>query len=948
MSVVWESPQLQAFLADVTPSTYPERVLVGRDAELEDLGRALTALGTGEPGALVLVGEAGIGKSALLRAAADEARRAGARVLEGRAAEYEGEVPFGLAVDALDEPVATLHPARRAAVAGDLGGVLPSAGDGAAATAGPAERFRLHRALRALIEHFAQERPVVLILDDVHWADPASVEWVLHLLRRPPAGGVLLIAALRPIGPADDLLDAVRSSPGGRSLTLGPLPEAAADALVRAVADPQRRAQITREAGGNPLYLGELVRAAATAGDRLPATLLAAIGLEVRRLAPAARALIDGAAIAGDPFDVDLAAVAAGLGDDVAGPLDELAASGLARPGGDPRSFVFRHPLVRRAVREATPPGWRLNAHARVADALRERGAPPAALAHHLEQSARPGDARAVTELVRAAEATVDGSPAAAARWYAAALRLDTGAGRAPLLVPMALALASSGRLEESRAALEEALGLLAGAPPAERLPVVGACAQVEQLLGRHREAIARLESEVERAPAQARAALEIELATAGLYLVDAELLHRWAPRALADADGAVPGLVVGAAALVALDALWSGRDEERGAAFARAAAAFDRLTDEELAERIDAALLFGFCQGLSDQVDASFATLTRGLRVARATRQDAFLATLTNVRGMLAINLGDLDVALADAEAAEEMFRLAGARYQLNWALWTRALIQYHRGEAVEADRAAQEALELIATLEDTTITVTGRCNIPVLRAEEDPDGAIEAMVAAGGPLLERTDPSWSAWLLVELVRAAIAAGRTEDAERWAAHIETLVQRHQLRTHRGRALVARAELAHAAGDHTGAAARAAEAAATFDDLGAGIEALDARVVEGRARAALGEREPAVELLQGVAAQAAAWHAFRLRDLAARELRRLGTRVAAPGRRAADRAGGLLSERETEIARLVADGRSNKQVAGALFLSEKTIENNLSRIYAKLGVRTRAELGDVL
>jgi predicted ATPase len=190
-------------------------MLVGRDVELERLDRAVAALRGGAARSFLVLGDAGIGKTALLHEVADRGRRGGALVLGARAAEYEGDVPFGLAINALDEHVATLHPARVATIARDLGDVLPSVGGGDPVTAGPAERFRLHRALRALLEHLARERPVVLVLDDVHWADPASVEWALHLLRRPPAAGVLLLVALRPVDPADDLVDAVRSARDG-------------------------------------------------------------------------------------------------------------------------------------------------------------------------------------------------------------------------------------------------------------------------------------------------------------------------------------------------------------------------------------------------------------------------------------------------------------------------------------------------------------------------------------------------------------------------------------------------------------------------------------------------------------------------------------------------------------------------------------------------------------
>ena len=130
--------------------------------------------------------------------------------------------------------------------------------------------------------------------------------------------------------------------------------------------------------------------------------------------------------------------------------------------------------------------------------------------------------------------------------------------------------------------------------------------------------------------------------------------------------------------------------------------------------------------------------------------------------------------------------------------------------------------------------------------------------------------------------------------------------------------------------------------------LGALLDAEDARLLEGRALAAVGDEAAARAALQRVAADAGRAGAGRLHDAAARELRRLGTRVSAEGRRAARRAGPAeLTLREREIAELVGQGRSNKEVAATLFLSEKTIENTLSRVYGKLGLRSRVELARV-
>ena len=151
----------------------------------------------------------------------------------------------------------------------------------------------------------------------------------------------------------------------------------------------------------------------ALGGAEVPGAVASALSEELALLAEPARRLLDGAAVAGDPFEPDLAAAAAGVDDAAAAEaLDELLAADLVRRTEVPRRFRFRHPLVRRAVYESGGGGWRLAAHARAATALAERGATPAERAHHVERAAHAGDADAVALLARAAEQTILSAPA--------------------------------------------------------------------------------------------------------------------------------------------------------------------------------------------------------------------------------------------------------------------------------------------------------------------------------------------------------------------------------------------------------------------------------------------------------------------------------------------------------------------------------------------------------
>src|SRR4051794_24440597 len=488
-----------------------------------------------------MLGESGIGKTALLAEVARRARANGLSVLHGRGAEHERDVPFSLAIDALEDHADAGE--IQALVTGD---VLP------------AERFRHHRAVRGLLERLAERRPLALILDDLHWADDASVELVLHLLRRPPRGHVLLAFALRPVDPALRLLEAARTAPGWRQLTLEPLAHDTALALLEVtVRDLPLRERIAKEAAGNPLFLHELGAAAGRPGNELPRTLLATVALELAALDETSRTLVDGAAVAGERFDPELAVAAAGL-DVPESALDALVAADLVRPSTG-RVYCFRHPLVRRAVYDAAPPTWRLAAHERVAAVLEQRGSRAESRAFHVARFARQGDEQAIALLGQAGAAATATAPAAAARWYGTALKLLKAADvrrRAELLSEIAPALAAAGRLTESRDALVELLALIG---PKPRL--VAACAGLEAVTGQYASARARLLEALRHASAQERSALALELANCGFFTGEIAEIRQWAAHA-AEAAGDEELLLADAEACGAVGALWQGETE--------------------------------------------------------------------------------------------------------------------------------------------------------------------------------------------------------------------------------------------------------------------------------------------------------------------------------------------------------------------------------------------------
>ena len=387
--------------------------LVGRAREIEALDGALARLRSGDGGVVAIAGEPGIGKSRLLAelsASADDCL-----VLGAAASEFEQDLPYAMWTEAIDPHLRGLDDRRFARLGIADAEALPLLGE-----RGVTDRHRVHRALRDLLERLAGARPLVLWLDDVQWADGASVDALAALVRRPSTGAVLLAIAARE-GGRPPAVDAALSTAGreGRvtALTLAPLSEAEAGELIGADAAP-----IYALSGGNPFYLEQLARSAG-----VPESVTLALTGELAALPDEARLVLEGAAVAGDPFEPALAAEAAGVSEaDALRALDELLARALVRPAGGTRRFAFRHPVVRHAVYEGAPGGWRLAAHARAAAALERRGAGLIARAHHVEHAA-PARRRAG---VRRARGRGTGAPGPGAGVVGALPR--GGAARAP------------------------------------------------------------------------------------------------------------------------------------------------------------------------------------------------------------------------------------------------------------------------------------------------------------------------------------------------------------------------------------------------------------------------------------------------------------------------------------------------------------------------------------
>lgn len=958
-----------------------EAPCVGRDAELEAVAEAVRALERdGEAAIIEVAGEPGMGKTRLLRELAAVAAAHGHLVLTGRAAAFEADLPFGVFVDAIDDWLQDSDRDRLLALAGDevdhAAIVLPAyrAVVAAARPRVQQERYRAYRAVRHLLSAMAAEIPVVLVLDDLHWADPGSVELLCHLLAHPPRGPVLLALAMRPAqvpSPLRAALAAAVQDIDAQRLNLAPLERSVVGDVVGRDLSAETLDRLYEESGGNPLFLLQLARssyagrgAPSGAGQPtgVPEPVMAALATELVSLPEPTRALLEGAAVAGDPFALSHAAIAADLSEPSAiDQLEDLVRFRLLSPTAVPGQLGFRHPIVRSTVYELTTPSWRAAAHGRLAAFLAASGSGSSVLAPHVERSAQVGDDAAVSTLIDAASAEERRAPLLAARWYGAALRLlpvgpDTEVRRVELMIAMATALAGAGHLEESKRTLGELLERLP-AEKAPRVPVVAFCAGVEHLLGRHRDADDRVLGELSNLPepaSLAAAQLMAELAAGSGYQNRKQDMIRWAQETLdvATRRGDRPLAAVGAGQ-VALAQYFLGRPAD--AAMDRAAAAFDALDDAGVALRLDLGLWIGWTEAVLERYEQALAHCQRIIDVSRATGQGSTLLVTMTAQAWTLIRLGRLTEADHVLAGALESGYLAPNIF-LSVAVGQSALVATAQGRYRAAVRAGEEATRLARPADPGLIPgMSGLYHALPLIEMGHPDRARKVLLAmnGGGHELQTSRSGYAAACEV-LTRAELGLGNLDAAESWAARAED-AWTAALPAEAASARRATAAVLVERGEPGLAAEMALDAAEAATAAGLPIEAGRCSILGARALARHDQRDHAVEVLQRARADLGRIGADGYRSQAERELRRLGHQVPAPAvdilvqaaRRLPDtshEALAALTRREREVVALVAVGYTNPEVAEQMYLSRHTVKRHLSNAMTKLDVHSRRQL----
>ncbi|MDQ8045652.1 MAG: helix-turn-helix transcriptional regulator, partial [Solirubrobacteraceae bacterium] len=449
--------------------------------------------------------------------------------------------------------------------------------------------------------------------------------------------------------------------------------------------------------------------------------------------------------------------------------------------------------------------------------------------------------------------------------------------------------------------------------------------------------------------PELLRARLVHHLTSQSTSQQDAAELRRLAGTAAPTLRETDPTSAISDEAVAMLAAMWTGHADELAWRSAAVHGQLDALGDRDLARRPELAYVVGMTDLLTEDLAAARRTVDLGAAALRTGGDETAFVPFTGLAAMVAVAGSDARTGRRYAAATEEAARLNGTATGIAQALWLRAALAALDGDLEDAARAQAEWPRVAEALGDIQHVRSGHLHLTIALGADDPERAAAELCRWAGPDFDAIEPEFSVRVVIPAyVRARVALGDRVEAERATALAEARAAVLGVPVALGAAKLCRAELALTATppDPVAALDAAQEASALAASRGFAVTQFDADLTAARALALLGRREDAVALLRAAADRASAGGAWALRDSAARELRRLGSRLPAVLRARGEE--GELTDRERQIAELVAAGRTNKEVGRLLFLSPKTVEHSLSRIYAKLAVRGRGELAAAL
>lgn len=902
-----------------------------------------------------VVGEPGVGKTRFVREALEHCAHSVPWAV-GTCAPDERGVPFHV----FRQAFTTGQPPRRGLRAGRPTGQTwaESAAAVPPVRASDARRFRTYQLARRLIGLAARDG-LVLVLDDLHWADESSAGLIAHLLRYPVPAPLLLVLVYRPrqmatpmpFGPPDPDEPADAGSPVHERIELAPLGLVEVAHLHPHVdrAELRDRYDLT---GGNPGYLAALPGGSAADGADpmreargvLSDAAVAVLRREWTDLPPAELACLRAGATVDAPFAPDLLAEVAQVPVSLAvESCWRLARRDLIRRVPGTGRFAFRHPVLRMAVAQDTDPAWRVEACARALTALVELGAPPADRARYAERLlAQPNGRwaeRCVDVLCRAAQEIRRETPDLAIRWLRLALRaLRPTAGTTQRRRDVSLALAQvtgeAGNLAESRALLQEIVPLFPADQQGRRAQAVALWARVERLLGNYAEAAAISRRELATLPQGTGPVGGYRLAT---EIGAAGILAGRPATGLPDALGEDCGSGADRAGLLAVRSLAAAHDgaldDARGLLDA-GARIVDSLPDRDVRDHPDCLTALGLTELYLERQADAVRHLDRGLTLVRAAHRDDGLCQLLLGRAQVAYHGGQLTAAIGLATEAGIVARRIGSRHLLSFALAFEAEATAWRGGPRDDDRAVALARSALGIATDAA-TWCGRTAAMALATAAllsgDPATCAELVRSAGGDSrLSRLQTTLRPMWYELLCAAALAAGELADAERLARLAMAEADRVGLPGQRGFAESAYGEVLLARGDVAAAMPHLETAADLFRVGGMALRRSLALASLARAAEAADQTGPAARARRR-ALELARWCGTE----------RVGLRLARP---VGPREVAALTDREWHIARLAATGATSRLIGRQLNISPRTVEAHLTRIYRKAGVASRSGL----
>jgi DNA-binding CsgD family transcriptional regulator/tetratricopeptide (TPR) repeat protein len=943
-----------------TVGTHPEGGLAGRSAEVDQLRSAVRQVAGGTGRTLVVVGEAGIGKTRVVDAGLADADDLGVRVFEGAADELEQRRPFGVIADCLATGRSATE-RERAAVTGLLGEDSGADVFGGWLADAPQAEFQIVEGFVALVEALSVQNPVVLVVEDLQWADPSALLVLYRLARRVGQLPLLLVCTVRPVPRSAELEGCLRGlrAAGASELGLGPLDAMAVakviEQLVGGPPGPRLLRQVAR-AGGNPLFVTELVDALQRDGAirlrpdgaaelttvGMPPSLPLLILHRLSFLAPATLELLRVASILGSSFALtDLSLVVGRPTAGLLAALEQALAAGILEQRGE--LLGFRHDLIREALYQDLPAPVRRGLHLDAGRALAGAGAPAERVAEQLVRGASAGDTQAVAWLQRAARQAAPRAPTVAVDLLGRALELAGPAdpARDGLLAEQAVSLMWAGRLADAEATCRE---VLARTHDRDTAAMLRLCL-MQTLLGRGRmeQALQEVETAVasqqlsdpERVRLQAFQASA--LASLGQLDAAADTATRTRPSAAEVGDDLAGCICVATLALVAN----LGGDFLRALGLAVEAVHSADQSASLLAHRFPVSLFLGGCLHDTDRLAEGQVALQRGRRISEelGIKRELPLYYWGLAQGCLW--LGEWDDALAECQACLELAGEYGMR--LHGTVFSHsihAVIAVHRGDLPDAEGAVAAAeRELAATGPQLGWDWLLWANALLLEARGQPEGSLATLCRAWdtctGQGLVSTLPLFAA----DLVRHAVGANDRHRAEQATNAIEELAGRNPgVTTLTGAALRCRglveddAEVLVRAATAYRAGPRPLERALACEDAAWALGRVG-RV--GEARPLL---EEATAVYEGLSAS---WDLAR----AAARLRSLGVRPGRRGPRKRPKSGwDSLTATELTVVRLITEGLSNPEIAERMFISRGTVHTHVSHILAKLGLGSRVAL----